>query len=769
MSAEIASPIARQPLSRMRTSDTAIVTDNFQPASDSSPDCNAKSTTLPSLSELSASATRPVDNGLLASPLSATSVSSDEQPSSSSSAMIGHRIELDNNTERNDDHEMTNGEAEVLRPTWTTQWTSRAPPPRPLKTLAAASTSAAGGQRRHHPYASAAGSTSAQAQLASSRPLATPSPTWPAHIGLEDRDGSSNLGPSTHPPSDANHLQAHPRPLSASASSASPRRLHGRDRANTLVLPPPESLGRRPPGLTRNSSYGLAGLSRDRSFMHAPSGVMTFDIRRRSRGDSIVTSASSSAESHQSTMPPSPLLFAPITPLDGSFPGSTKGVATPERQASHWQRPTNHFAGQVPPMVLQRQPGFSPLGYESPAIHDNGSPKLPYGAYSPYQAPPSMLENHRRSLQLGHSHPLYNHSPKATETGKRHSESWHDQSSNDSASAPQPQLERFNQTRKRRRPPYSYSSLIAQAITSTPHARMTLREIYTWISKSYPELYSMDGPDSQGWQNTVRHNLSLNKSFVKVARTAQDIYESCASADPAHSQAARGKGGWWTIDPVIAAAQLGPNFRGLENQPQQRPQQQQSGHAHHQISPPTDASPHSVCSEDFYNDSPSHRSVDSGINTPEERSPYMAQQPAFDESSSPSVLRRPFPQHRQSPMSEAQRSASGAPYLQRRPSPLGLHGPSSTFQQRVLGAMPSPTEAELARPSTSVQTPTATATEGEHALRRAVSHNESARSAVDKGAKDGEMCDGDRERSISDPTQVSSSGGGGMAISSLLC
>lgn len=95
---------------------------------------------------------------------------------------------------------------------------------------------------------------------------------------------------------------------------------------------------------------------------------------------------------------------------------------------------------------------------------------------------------------------------------------------------------------------------------------MTLREIYTWISNAYPQLYSMDGPDSQGWQNTVRHNLSLNKSFVKVARTAQDIYDSCASPNPAHSQAARGKGGWWTIDPVVAAAQLGPNFRGLEHQ-----------------------------------------------------------------------------------------------------------------------------------------------------------------------------------------------------------
>lgn len=74
----------------------------------------------------------------------------------------------------------------------------------------------------------------------------------------------------------------------------------------------------------------------------------------------------------------------------------------------------------------------------------------------------------------------------------------------------------------------------------------------------------MDGPESQGWQNTVRHNLSLNKSFVKVARTAQDIYDSCASGNPAQSQAARGKGGWWMLDPAVAAGHLGPGFRSQE-------------------------------------------------------------------------------------------------------------------------------------------------------------------------------------------------------------
>ncbi|KAI8636082.1 fork head domain-containing protein [Parasitella parasitica] len=90
--------------------------------------------------------------------------------------------------------------------------------------------------------------------------------------------------------------------------------------------------------------------------------------------------------------------------------------------------------------------------------------------------------------------------------------------------------------RKRRRPPFSYSSLIAQAILESENERMTLRDIYTWIAARYPALYNAE---DTGWQNTIRHNLSLNRCFKKVPKT-----ESAADANH------RGKGGYWTIDPT---------------------------------------------------------------------------------------------------------------------------------------------------------------------------------------------------------------------------
>lgn len=61
------------------------------------------------------------------------------------------------------------------------------------------------------------------------------------------------------------------------------------------------------------------------------------------------------------------------------------------------------------------------------------------------------------------------------------------------------------------KPPYSYATLIGMSILSNYERKLTLSQIYLWISDTF-KYYKRD---EVGWQNSIRHNLSLNKAFIK--------------------------------------------------------------------------------------------------------------------------------------------------------------------------------------------------------------------------------------------------------------
>ena len=62
------------------------------------------------------------------------------------------------------------------------------------------------------------------------------------------------------------------------------------------------------------------------------------------------------------------------------------------------------------------------------------------------------------------------------------------------------------------RPAFSYSALIGQAILSTSDKRMRLAEIYEYVTANYP-YYTKN---ECGWQNSIRHYLSLQPVFAKM-------------------------------------------------------------------------------------------------------------------------------------------------------------------------------------------------------------------------------------------------------------
>ncbi|OCK81299.1 hypothetical protein K432DRAFT_392295 [Lepidopterella palustris CBS 459.81] len=68
------------------------------------------------------------------------------------------------------------------------------------------------------------------------------------------------------------------------------------------------------------------------------------------------------------------------------------------------------------------------------------------------------------------------------------------------------------------KPPHSYAQLIGQAILSSPEEMLTLANIYNFIKEKYAFFRHSTG----GWQNSIRHNLSLSKSFDKVARRTDE-------------------------------------------------------------------------------------------------------------------------------------------------------------------------------------------------------------------------------------------------------
>lgn len=68
------------------------------------------------------------------------------------------------------------------------------------------------------------------------------------------------------------------------------------------------------------------------------------------------------------------------------------------------------------------------------------------------------------------------------------------------------------------KPPHSYAQMIGQAIMFREEQSATLSQIYDFIRDNYAFFRFGGG----GWQNSIRHNLSLSKHFEKIPRRTDE-------------------------------------------------------------------------------------------------------------------------------------------------------------------------------------------------------------------------------------------------------
>lgn len=249
---------------------------------------------------------------------------------------------------------------------------------------------------------------------------------------------------------------------------------------------------------------------------------------------------SSATTKSQPRLQPSPL---PLQPIENSFHSSSRG---PHRPSPTKGLPTQ---GSRPGRKL----GFVPISAPVPPMFTTDSPtkKTPFPIYSQPSMPQSALFTTFSSVN-----------PESSKENQHPD----DPSNGSFADFPEPSYdtkvpmkrtlmeaaplkERSVKKQKREdaavhhlpephemppieddgtKPPYSYATLIGMSILRAPNRRLTLAQIYKWISDTF-SYYKNSDP---GWQNSIRHNLSLNKAFIKQERPKDDP----------------GKGNYWAIE-----------------------------------------------------------------------------------------------------------------------------------------------------------------------------------------------------------------------------
>lgn len=141
---------------------------------------------------------------------------------------------------------------------------------------------------------------------------------------------------------------------------------------------------------------------------------------------------------------------------------------------------------------------YAPLKIKIPKIEKKSPPLSPTGTLSAANSCPTSPRQSFRDYHNSNAYNNYNNN-----NGLQ----------NDALPAPS------TSQNEHEKPLYSYAQLIVQAVSAAPEKQLTLSGIYSFITKHYP-YYRKEA--NKGWQNSIRHNLSLNRYFLKVERSQDE-------------------------------------------------------------------------------------------------------------------------------------------------------------------------------------------------------------------------------------------------------
>ncbi|NWT62605.1 FXJ1B protein, partial [Erythrocercus mccallii] len=118
----------------------------------------------------------------------------------------------------------------------------------------------------------------------------------------------------------------------------------------------------------------------------------------------------------------------------------------------------------------------------------------------------------------------------------------------------------------RLKPPYSYATLICMALEASEKPKLTLAAICQWIRDNF-SYFRRAHPS---WQSSIRHNLCINKRFIKVPRE---------KGEP-------GRGAFWKLHPQYAEWLKSSSSQGCGTFPEAAPSRRAQPGARRLLSPP---------------------------------------------------------------------------------------------------------------------------------------------------------------------------------------